>query len=984
MKTKGATKIFVFVVVCFVLSGIIVFGANAWKYFPNKYSACIGDSGNRGAFPSVQFACQKASDGAATSEGRVGQVTCSAWLGPTTSSTSRTIAVARPEGTVGIAIWGMCTDYVENGSNKTSDIWFTEDGGSLSTNTKVFNRSMTWGSPNAVPATLDIPKFIAVADKSVSGNTTTYTKWVKIHRCNYNHPDSCDVDDTLIILQIGEETPPPPTSLCDQWMPASYRVSNAMSGTTSIIVKGRNTADRFGNRMSGKWSDMKDGTSPIYAMPTDTIHWHACYYPGVQTTAKTEVSDINGIFTAGGTGGDQYIELSQDTCMGYQPEVKYKTLHVSYTEKIHQWENKYMLNPDHLDHINNNYDFGDFGPGEYAWRDAFEKDGKKQISQLDNSNGGDVGKPGNETLGLEEKGITGIPTKVTIHEYTPSPVTIYENCPCLDANGKPTGAVCRCVKCVNSYKNSIKTASVDSREDTDKVDVVVPYNFINTTNVELPKQDVYSGERGITVAEVSATVNTKDNGVTLANYATVVPKAKIKLFMYVSNNSNGGGIGGMTGGDDGCGLIPNKQCLEAKKDDDFGPLNSGGNLGGDTKIWFRNITFNAFDASAGDYICFASAVWPATSGGDTSTNPDGDNLWKYSEPKCNIISKKPTFQVWGDSMYSVGDVSAYVGNKRNIYNGYFGDNKNDRTKLCNGSVCFELQNGGETHFGSWVEESLILKAGTTGTVASGAATGLNNNPNNYAYAGNTGDFCDERSPLTFANNNCVNESLGTSGINNIPTNRHELIDYWVEKGTELGNCGKSNIQGVPCKILESATGVGVFYAKGDTITTSGTIVGKSETYLIDANTVNITDNIVYDDGGDGYTLLKEIPKVIIYAKYINISCNVKELDAILITSAGGNVTTCSNGGDINSSARQNQLKIFGTVMTDAIELGRTYGAAANQTGTRTDPYGMPSDGAAAEIFDYDSTILMWSEYMSGSAESDTLNTVYQHELAPRY
>ena len=39
---------------------------------------------------------------------------------------------------------------------------------------------------------------------------------------------------------------------------------------------------------------------------------------------------------------------------------------------------------------------------------------------------------------------------------------------------------------------------------------------------------------------------------------------------------------------------------------------------------------------------------------------------------------------------------------------------------------------------------------------------------------------------------------------------------------------------------------------------------------------------------------------------------------------------------------------------------------------------------AAEIFDFDSSILLWSEFMASSAETNTYKKVYQNEIAPIY
>lgn len=940
----------------------------ALSKFHGKQSECLSSSGGRSSILAVQYACDRAD--------KTSNNGCSLWIGSAGSHGLPVIYVEQPTGTVPAAFWGMCTDYPD----LTRAIVVKNDGGSIDSS-MLLTRG-TWGAPRSVPTSIDVAKFIAGATATRTKCYIEYKRTVIIGRHNGETNDYHEMpEDIYLRVPTNNKDCQIEKDLCQKWMPSSYSASTETNGTTSIIVKGRNTAERFHGMASGMWTDKKDangggpGRDEIYAMPTDTILWHSCYYPGVQKTAmQTQITDINGVFTNGGTGGNQYKELDTENC-GDNPRVGTTgaPLWTDYQNLgFGTWENKFEVG-----HDINSAAGGDFGPGVWAWSKLFEAESSRGMGV---ANRADVGNT------LTQKGVTGKPVHVTISERTPR-VDIYKSpCPChTDAKGNVIGACppsYDCYTCTNAYQNPIKTASVSFGPDQDWFKVIIPYNYINETEIEVPKQDIYSGETEVKVSKVTATVNTRYNGTTIAEYATIVPDAKIKLFMYVSDKSDGGG-GGMVGDEKGCEIVEGKQCMEVKWDDGFGALNPGGSLSGDTKTWFTNEYFNAYDASAGDYLCFVSALWPYSSAVDLQLDPHGDNMWKYSEAKCNIISKKPTFQVWGDSMYSVSNVSAYVGNKRNIYNGYFGDNKDDRRKLCRKGTnsCFAVKgsNGGAIHFGSWVEESLILKTGFTSSVASGAATGLNTDPSNYAHAGNRGDFCIERSPLTFSNNCVGGESMGGSGIGSLITNSHELIDYWVRGGTEIGNCGRSNITNLACKQIESASGVDIMYVQGSSIAVHGA-VGKSETYLVDSSgTVTIDGDVVYSGT---YTLLKEIPKVIIYAQNIVISCGVHEVDAILI--ATGNITTCSNGGDLNSGARQNQLKVFGTVMTNSIDLGRTYGAAANETGANTDKFGMPSDGAAAEIFDYDSSILLWSEYMSGSAESDTLDTTYQHELAPRY
>lgn len=120
-----------------------------------------------------------------------------------------------------------------------------------------------------------------------------------------------------------------------------------------------------------------------------------------------------------------------------------------------------------------------------------------------------------------------------------------------------------------------------------------------------------------------------------------------------------------------------------------------------------------------------------------------------------------------------------------------------------------------------------------------------------------------------------------------------------------------------------------------------------------------------------------VPKAVIYASgNINIACTVGEIDAILI--AGGTVSTCSgySAKDTNTwqdGIRNNKLRIRGAVVANRIDFGRTYG---NTTGLGTKE--------PAEEINYDTSAILWGRSMADAGESDTLTTVYQHELAPRY
>ena len=133
-------------------------------------------------------------------------------------------------------------------------------------------------------------------------------------------------------------------------------------------------------------------------------------------------------------------------------------------------------------------------------------------------------------------------------------------------------------------------------------------------------------------------------------------------------------------------------------------------------------------------------------------------------------------------------------------------------------------------------------------------------------------------------------------------------------------------------------------------------------------TAKINGNIKY--ANDSYTTMAEIPKLIIYAKNIEIDCAVERIDAVLI--ADGSVNTC-NSGDVNLQQNSTQLKINGSVVSDTIDLNRTYGAATGANSI-----------IPAEIVNYDTSLYLWANQRSDITRTGKIMTAYQHELSPRY
>ncbi len=1004
--------VFFTVAISFAAVVLIADDGSAGQFYPGGRQRCLNTSGGRASFQSVIYACDKAT--------AKSQNACSAWLGPTNNSATREIYLSAPslDSTQYIKAWGMCTDRANTTGIGLSIIGDNNSigyGSATGVDTPPFYRTGNWGNPSdGMTIPLNVAKFVQGA--TIEGNM--YCRRVGVGR-SHSDLNSSAGDSSRICISVGGEIPEPevepPEILCNRWAPSGFTGADEFHGTTTVEVKIKNLEQRFAGDASGDWGD-----GVIYAMPTDKIAWVECYYGGTPGTGHTPISSFEG-------GEKTYAEMSDDWChitpsgyvwvppAGFYPSenVGSTPLSVFYYElwtKAAVWENHWRINGNGLA-----LEAGD-SPGVGGWWE-FDKFTNASDMKLNRY----YTKEGEAGQSFYEYATAGDPMAVNISRDNPTATinkSYYETTEtdysspktCLSVpnplynplipGSLPSMSVLvtsgdKCgyntyqlphydgFSCTNKYSGELRDGHIGYGPSEDTAKVLIPYNFETYTGVTVSSDVAYSGET-IDVDNVWTSVEAKNNAVTKAAYATQVPGARLKLFAYVTADIDNGNIGGLTTGDDnGCGLIGGaaKQCLEFRSKSGF-TLNGGGRLDGSyDEFTDMGGKYNAFDASAGDLMCFVSAVYPASSGSDTQMGTDGDGNWRYSEPSCTIIAKKPSFQVWGDSMYSKGGIETINAAKRYLYNDYYGGSS---TNLCKNGNCFNPTSHGPTNYiGSWVEEGLILNTGTTNTFASGAALGYDSS-SNFTRAGVSNFNITNISPLTFSNQLSADLSrVGASGLDSAVGDRDDLIKYWIGDNVRgINTSGSINLayNNSVGESIKSASGVAIRYVHSNSISISGT-VPKSTTYLINVDgTVTITGDIKYEDST--YKMLKEIPKVIIYANNINISCNVGEVDAILITKSNdGNLDTCYDGGGDSSSARSRQLKVFGTVMTGKVSLGRTYGAAAwngSMNGGRT------TDAVPAEVFDYDSTIPMWSEYMGGSVETDTMQIVYQHELAPRY
>ena len=804
------------------------------------------------------------------------------------------------------------------------------------------------------------------------------------------------------IITVNRGSTPPPSDNCGGWASAAYNDSGVwhgnswVQGTTEVLsaIWNKDGSNRGGYPYAGwntvkGWRSTQEPKYTLYAKPTDKIEWTNCYYPGVQPLAEEMVS----------------TEEDVGNCHPSDAHCNSTTNPKMFKEYHGNWENKFKvvatLTPNGAPQNNIFRDPKDIladesniisksagGGGTNFTLRAEMTIGVNQIKYTDHTyeikRKNDAGKKYDEKITTES-----YPTYAYIRLESHS---WYNHCCCgycpTTCSDGSSGCsyccmprTCPCNRHTDRFKwgHNYGNRTYENKRREAQTEVAVPYNYENSTDFTLVhdnldgKNVAYAGET-IKVSGAHVIIGTKRNNETSDTYTTQVDNAQAKLVAYVSRSSGGSEQRVKSG--DICSHVPYKrrdQCGEEASAS--GTFNAEGVLTGYTeygKVANFNGTYNVFDASAGDYMCFVMAVYPSTSGDDKNLDPNGDGEWYISAPKCKVIAKKPSIQIWGGGLYSAGSVSTIDSFKQEIYGkyGYQWGNGNRSGVITNGS---------------WVEEGMTV-LGVATYLSSGASLGLTTGNNLGAGIQNDSSYCRYRVPLSIANyskqdpicgdNNNV-DAIGYAGISSIVKNdRKALADYWGIGSTDFGGWSvRLDPNGVGDEI-PSATGKNIKIiesAEGDVNIEGGSLPESTVRVVKSANDVRINGDIRYTTNG-GLSSAGSIPKVIIYAAgNIYISCNVNQIDAILI--AEGEVDTCSEVShySTDSPSQDRKLTINGTVIANRLWVKRTYG---NAMGSYTDD--------PAEIINYDSSVLSWGRYMAGSGESDTMTVTYNHELAPRY
>ncbi len=458
----------------------------------------------------------------------------------------------------------------------------------------------------------------------------------------------------------------------------------------------------------------------------------------------------------------------------------------------------------------------------------------------------------------------------------------------------------------------------------------VPYNYSLTPNITLSSSSINEGETrvGGIAASVANSGPTKSNP---ANYAVI-------RFVVRGDQSTHIAAGdsvvvpddprapGNLIGDWPCEIarqIRNRSGLNIDSTDCSGgglPVNGGGTVvqtggmsiaiaGGSNDITGLNIT-------TGDRVCYTTIV-------STYSPSVGTNTFRYAQPACLNVAKKPKVQFWGGDVRSGVDVTTAMTYRHPAY------------------------------FGSWAEYAIMA----SGTVQSSSGAGLSST--NSGREGLVGAAPQVYNALTFANT----PNLG--GFNTLSTVAPPGI---IGASSPLGSS--------TVKLSGLASGV---YTHGGNVTIDGGELAAGRRIVIrSGGTVVISGNITYS--GDSHSTATSVPQLIIIAQNIIVKDSVTEISGWLIAQGSGNngyISTCNavlNPGeyvsDLSSKVCDKILKVNGPLVANRLYLRRTHGA------------NMDHPGLPAEILNLRPDVYIAS--YGATLNSGAIKTTYLRELPPRF
>ncbi len=794
------------------------------------------------------------------------------------------------------------------------------------------------GSP--IATTLHVQNMINDGVARKTGDNK-YEADVYIWQCQYGGKACWSEKQTLNITIEGMTSDA--EKLCSEWTPTTP--TSEVAGTSSVAAAVRNLNTETG------W--VRNTSKIVFAKPFDAIEFLHCYFSGAQSTSETNVTTDEKDNHPLDILNDKKVQVPNN-------KLPYRTI----STEISDWSNALTVTS--------------AGIGEgHAFVRKFKNGNVATVAQSDTYSI-ETGHDSKAGARITETNVSGYPSSVKIYEgerhlwecnwhdeehkinekaevkekYAPEDVlptsyvaeNFFDVCGCSKSTSGKINCKSPCtinvpMDCSHEAPGYVQYDIADAVSET--ATVVVPYNYSNNGDVWMRNDKIFSGETATISAK--ALTNPKYNKLTDGTYATVVRNAKIRLFIYATDNGDQKEIRGIKN-DDLCATIDHlggNYCHEVKTVSEDRILNTPENVNG-AVYDMATQTVNVYDVDAGNYFCAAVAVWPSTSGADDNTNINGDESWMISKPNCKPVYKKPFFRVLG-GMYVEGEISGNIALKNNIRN--FDDYE------------YKMFGGKKLAFGSWASQEIVTNSGVK-NVGSGASYGMatSNDP-----GGTTNRLFCQNTPLTFPNSGCsifginggIGHIIGDAILEKTYATFYGGHEFKRTNGAISLNNEDNYYQNNSMRYTEANKGAAI----------QDSTLDAGITHLIYSyEDMKIEGNLIAEGEFSDNT---EIPLYIIYAEgNVEISCSVDRIDAWILSK--GYINTCYDGGDDNSGARSNALRINGITYSKGMNLGRTFGGDSGL-----------NSSVPAETFNFTPSSYLFVE--AKQSQKTEYNTVYIKE-----
>ncbi len=502
----------------------------------------------------------------------------------------------------------------------------------------------------------------------------------------------------------------------------------------------------------------------------------------------------------------------------------------------------------------------------------------------------------------------------------------------------------------NVKNNSFLMAEIRTDRVSDALNLLVPYNFTNSTWVEGGGMKNIDLESGFDVT-YHVKVGDRENKTLGANttsgatYATQVDNATSGVYWCKAKKDKMDDIKP----DDVCegGNYVTKIHRDKDGHEQETLFPNSDNNPRSVEIGWEELTEQ--EVEVGDIICAWSWVTPGGSGNGKlyDTRMDSDwginniaNSWDNGNSEnnkvCGQIGKSPTIQVWGGNVLSKGELNVSKVKEKTL---------KEKTR----------------RFGSFGE--LGVFAGDSGNFANGAALGYGGI--RWKEGGK-----DVLLPSYLGQKEGDSEEIGGGSEKSMGDLKFDFGgDGGIEKfANALGGkyCGDEP-SGCPNSVEAIVDNCKNGGSCSEDVDNNTIIINSGMNVIVNRDgDVVISTNVQY--GNSGYSSFSEVPRFIVIANDIEIGCDVTRIDGLLV--ATGTVNTCNKQeGDLNDADYSHQLIVNGAIIAKELVANRTYGAGP----------GIYSI-VPAEIVRFDPTLL---DLDLGSNDSNP-KIVNITELPPRY